>query len=157
MKMGIREYFHDNNIVFFSSILPSPVEANCTFEKSVTEIDESLGIAVAFFQCFFNKEYVTEDVSSLQITSTEGVAGLPINNSTLINPKLSDDAIEEGLLTNPAYSGGDPPSIINSIDYLVKYNEDQGIFIMVFEFIQGTVNVEVDQNFEIPFVYQIKI
>ena len=67
---------------------------------------------------------------------------------------MADDAIKEGLLTNPAYSGGNPPSIISPVDYLVKYNEDQGVFTtIVFEFIKGTVNVEVEQNFEIHFVY----
>ncbi len=65
---------------------------------------------------------------------------------------MADDAIKEGLLTNPAYSGGNPPSIISPVDYLVKYNEDQGVFTtIVFEFTQGTVKVE--QNFEIHFVY----
>ena len=67
---------------------------------------------------------------------------------------MTDDAIKEGLLTNPAYSGGNPPSIISPVDYFVKYNEDQWVFTPIFfEFTQGTVNVEVDQNFEIYFVF----
>lgn len=66
---------------------------------------------------------------------------------------MTDDAIKECLLTNPDYSGGNPPSIISPIDYLVKYNEEQEVFTMVFEFTKGTVNVGADQNFELPFVY----
>ena len=142
--------FYFNFLDEMYSILPSPVEANCTIDQPVTELDESIGIASASFQCYFNEEYVTDDVSSLQITSSGEVAGLPINNSTLINPKFTDDAINEGLLTNPAYIFGSTPSIVSPVDYLVKYNEDQGVFTMVFE---GAVSVEVGQTFEIPLTY----
>ena len=147
----IKFYFNFLNEI--GSVLPSPVEADCTIEEPVTEIDESIGIAPASFKCLFNEEYVTDEVSSLQITSSEGVAGLPINNSTLLNPKLVDDAINEGLLTNPANQGGNPPSIISPVDNLVTYNEDQGVFTMVFEFTQGNVNAEVGQTFEFPLTY----
>ena len=46
-----------------------------------------------------DNKYVIDEVSSLQITSSDGVAGLPINNSTLLNPKLVDDAINEATLS----------------------------------------------------------
>ena len=147
----IKFYFNFLNEI--GSVLPSPVEADCTIEEPVTEIDESIGIAPASFKCLFNEEYVTDEVSSLQITSSDGVAGLPINNSTLLNPKLVDDAINEGLLTNPATEGGNLPSIISPVDNLVTYNEDQGVFTMVFEFTQGNVNAEVGQTFEFPLTY----
>jgi hypothetical protein len=132
--------FYFNFLDEYRNALPSPVEANCTIEEPVTEIDQSIGVAPASFRCLFDEEYVTDEISSLQISSADGVAGLPLNDPTLINPKLTDDAINEGLLTNPAYEGGNLPSVISPIDYLVKYNEDKGVFTMVFEFTQGTVN-----------------
>ncbi|MEE3440502.1 hypothetical protein, partial [Ruminococcus sp.] len=145
--------FYFNFLDEYGSVLPSPVEANCTIEEPVTEIDQSIGVAPASFRCLFDEEYVTDEISSLQISSADGVAGLPLNDPTLINPKLTDDAINEGLLTNPAYEGGNLPSVISPIDYLVTYNEDKGVFTMVFDYTQGTVNDIVGQTFEIPLTY----
>ena len=42
----IKLYF--NFLDQYDTVLPSPVEANCTIEEPVTEIDESIGIAPAF-------------------------------------------------------------------------------------------------------------
>ena len=142
--------FYFNFLDESNSVLPSSVEANCTIEEPVTEIDESIGIASASFQCLFSEEYVTDDVASLQITSSGGVAGIPMTNSTLTNPKLTDEAIKEGLLINAAYIVGNPPSIISPVDNQIKYNEDQGVITMAF---QGNANVEVGQTFEIPLTY----
>ena len=139
--------FYFNFLDEYGFVLPSPVEANCTIEEPVTEIDQSIGVAPASFKCLFNEEYVTDQVSSLQITSADGVAGLPIDDGILKNPKLTDQLIDLGKLTNPATEGGNLPSIINPGDYLVKYNEEQGVFTMVFEFTQGTVNVQADKFF----------
>ena len=145
--------FYFNFLDEYRNALPSPVEANCTIEEPVTEIDQSIGVAPASFRCLFDEEYVTDQVSSLQITSADGVAGLPIDDDILKNPKLTDDAINDGLLTNPATEGGNLPSIINPGDSLVKYNEEQGVFTMVFEYTQGNVNVQVDKWIRIPLTY----
>ena len=145
--------FYFNFLDESGTVLPSPVEADCTIEEPVTEIDQSIGVAPASFKCLFNEEYVTDQVSTLQITSADGVAGLPIDDGILKNPKLTDQLIDLGKLTNPATEGGNLPSIINPGDYLVKYNEEQGVFTMVFEFTQGTVNVQADKFFRIPLTY----
>ena len=77
--------FYCNFLDESGTVLPSPVEADCTIEEPVTEIDQSIGVAPASFKCLFNEEYVTDQVSTLQITSADGVAGLPIDDGILKN------------------------------------------------------------------------
>ena len=59
--------FYFNFLNEYGFVLPSPVEANCTIEEPVTEIDQSIGVAPASFRCLFDEEYVTDEISSLEI------------------------------------------------------------------------------------------
>ena len=68
-----------------------PVEATCKIDKLVTLSGSPM--APANFTCTFPK---TDDLVSIEIASCDGVAGLPLFDYTLLNPKLTDDGIKSG-------------------------------------------------------------
>ena len=73
-----------------------PLEANCTIVNQV--IVDTSGIMPAAFECKFEPlEQI--DYESIEIGSSDYVAGLPANK-TLLNPHLVDEAIGQGLLPN---------------------------------------------------------
>ena len=73
-----------------------PLEANCTIVNPV--IVDTSGIMPAAFGCKFEPlEQI--DYESIEIGSSDYVAGLPANK-TLLNPHLVDEAIGQGLLPN---------------------------------------------------------
>ena len=73
-----------------------PLEANCTIVNPV--IVDTSGIMQAAFECKFEPlEQI--DYESIEIGSSDYVAGLPANK-TLLNPHLVDEAIGQGLLPN---------------------------------------------------------
>ena len=73
-----------------------PLEANCTIVNPV--IVGTSGIMPAAFECKFEPiEQI--DYESIEIESSDYVAGLPANK-TLLNPHLVDEAIGQGLLPN---------------------------------------------------------
>ena len=65
--------------------------ATCYIEDIVQVISE-LGIEPVSFNCEFPNE---KDFTSIEISSSEFVAGLPLDNN-LLNPVLVDEAIAEG-------------------------------------------------------------
>ena len=73
----------------------SPVIATCHIVDIVSKISE-LGIEPVSFNCQFPNE---TDFTSIEISSSESVAGLPLDKN-LLNPVLVDKAIAEGKLFN---------------------------------------------------------
>ena len=69
------------------------VEATCTIKNPVTLSGSPM--AQADFTCTFPE---TEGLVSIEIASCDGVAGLPLFDYTLLNPKLTDDGIKSGAL-----------------------------------------------------------
>ena len=127
--------------------LPQKQECICKVEAAVELGTEK--IAPAPFKCEFKNKDLT-GFDSIQLISSESVAGLP-TNSTLLNPKLTDDAISKGLL--PDFS---KVTIIPPLVEISKKNfenvEDKGIFDMTIN-IEKTDNLKKGQKFNIPLAF----
>ena len=61
----------------------------------------------ANFKC--EKSELEGDYIGLKLVSSNDVAGIPINDDTLLNPKLTDDAIAAGLMKNCTADPSVPP------------------------------------------------
>ena len=73
----------------------SPVLATCHIEDIVSKVS-TFGISPVSFNCQFPNE---TDFTSIEISSSESIAGLP-SDKNLLNPALVDEAIAEGKLFN---------------------------------------------------------
>jgi len=131
-------------------IIPKRVPATCSIEKEVSEIDEKKGLAPASFTCKFEKDQVPSGATSLQVIASDDVAGLP-TNTTLLNPKFTDEAIEMGLpnAADLTYI----PSIINMEDYKPIFNEEEGTFTLKFPFEEGEIKKIIGKTFEFPLAF----
>ena len=120
-------------------------EANCTLQKDVTLGSEKL--VQANYVC--KVEVVgAENYLSLRLNKSDDVAGLP-SDEALLNPNITDTAIEDNELKNCTEDSSVPPVFtFESIDNSSAQTE--GIFI-----INGTFDKEpnVEDKLEFPLTY----
>ena len=121
-------------------------EANCTLQKDVTLGNEKL--VQANYVCKVEGISGAENYLSLRLNKSDDVAGLP-SDEALLNPNITDTAIEDNELKNCTEDSSVPPVFtFESIDNSSAQTE--GIFI-----INGTFDKEpnVEDKLEFPLTY----
>ena len=69
-------------------------EISCQIKEAVPELFEDLGLAPASFECSYDTSSIKGNITSLEIESSNYITSFPLDyNSTLLNPKLTDDLI----------------------------------------------------------------
>ena len=132
-----------------SNKLPTKQECICTVENAV-ELDTEKKMGAAPFKCEFVDKTLTE-FDSIQIAiPSEFVAGLP-ENSTLLNPKLTDDAIASGLLPDFSTVTTIPP-LVEKPDINFGNVKEEGTFEMTIN-MEETGNLKEGQVFTIPLTF----
>ena len=127
----------------------SPKFATCFIENTVTTISE-LGIEPVSFNCQFPNE---TDFTSIEISSSESVAGLPLDKN-LLNPVLVDKAIDEGKLFNASEIGSEL-SIAEIQEFNFDTVQEDGIFYIKAN-VAGSF-ISEGQTFDIQLAYPIGI
>ena len=123
----------------------SPKFATCFIENIVTTISE-LGIEPVSFNCQFPNE---TDFTSIEISSSESVAGLPLDKN-LLNPVLVDKAIAEGKLFNASEIGSEL-SIAEIQEFNFDTVQEDGIFYIKAN-VAGSF-ISEGQTFDIQLAY----
>ena len=132
-----------------SNKLPTKQECICTVENAV-ELDTEKKMGAAPFKCEFVDKTLT-GFDSIQIAiPSEFVAGLP-ENSTLLNPKLTDDAIASGLLPDFSTVTTIPP-LVEEPDIIFGNVREEGTFEMTIN-MEETGNLKKGQVFTIPLTF----
>ena len=132
-----------------SNKLPTKQECICTVENAV-ELDTEKKMGAAPFKCEFVDKALT-GFDSIQIAiPSEFVAGLP-ENSTLLNPKLTDDAIASGLLPNFSTVTTIPP-LVEEPNINFGNVKEEGTFEMTIN-LEETGNLKEGQVFTIPLTF----
>ena len=123
---------------------PTPVDIKCTPES---DVEVTLGLGSVSFNC-----EIPDEVESIDIYSSEFVAGLP-TNSTFLNPSLMDSAIEAGLLEDLSKNG--PPQLVEIEESAIDYDDvSEGLLEITLPL--GSLNKDIikkDKTFEIFFKY----
>ena len=127
----------------------SPVIATCHIVDIVSKISE-LGIEPVSFNCQFPNE---TDFTSIEISSSESVAGLPLDKN-LLNPVLVDKAIAEGKLFNASEIGSEF-SILGNQEFNFDTVQEDGIFYIKAN-VAGSF-ISEGQTFDIQLAYPIGI
>ena len=83
------------------------------------------------FQCAMGDGFKNEGFTSIEIVSSEEVAGIP-TDETRLNPAKTDQAIKDKILTDVSGSAA-PPLIDIKVDDL-EFDEEKGIFRLSFPF-----------------------
>ena len=129
---------------------PSPVLISCDLNTPETKEGETPILYALSFLCGMPSDFEKGEYTSIEISSSEDVAGLP-TNSTLLNPLLTDEAIEDGL-TNVSLLTDIPSLLDISIEELT-FDEEKGTFTMEIPFEEGTIQDKIGKTFEIPLAF----
>ena len=127
------------------TVMPKQIEASCSVEESISE--SSTGLFPVSFKCLFPEEEVTSEVTSLQIISSEYVAGLPTEEK-LLNPLLVDEAITSGEIEEVSNSITNS-SYITIKDESIEFNLEKGEFNMTFPFSEADIEGKIGKTFTI--------
>ena len=127
------------------TVMPKQIEASCSVEESISE--SSAGLFPVSFKCLFPEEEVTSEVTSLQIISSEYVAGLPTEEK-LLNPLLVDEAITSGEIEEVSNSITNS-SYITIKDESIEFNLEKGEFNMTFPFSEADIEGKIGKTFTI--------
>ena len=127
------------------TMIPKQIEASCSVEDSTSE--SSMGLFPVSFKCLFPEEEVTSEVTSLQIISSEHVAGLPTDEK-LLNPLLVDESITKGEIKEVSNNVA-IPSYITIEDEDIEFNVEKGEFNMTFPFSGGDIEGKIGKTFPI--------
>ncbi len=128
---------------------PEPVEVTCTNNLDAKVDGSSNPVAVVSFECKI-PEKETEGLESIEIASSEFVAGLPANK-TLLNPVLTDAAIEAKLLDKKATM--EPPTLAKFEGKITNEMINEGKFEFSLELVEIPEFLKLESTFEMPLVF----
>ena len=128
---------------------PEPVEVTCSNNLDAKVDGSSNPVAVVSFECKI-PEKETEGLESIEIASSEFVAGLPANK-TLLNPVLTDAAIEAKLLDKKATM--EPPTLAKFEGKITNEMINEGKFEFSLELVEIPEFLKLESTFEMPLVF----
>ena len=120
--------------------------------KNGTDAEESpLGIYPVSFECSLPEETQRDGFDSLEIDSSEDVAGFP-TNSTFLNPVLTDEAIENRDVKDAAEM--EIPIFVEIEDDTLNFDLEKGAMEMKIPFTnEELAKDKIHETFEIPLAY----
>ena len=129
---------------------PNPVLISCDLNTPETKDGETPVLYPLFFFCKMPSGFQKGEYTSIEISSSDNVAGLP-TNSTLLNPLLTDEAIENGLINVSILTY--VPSLLDIRADELTFDEEKGTFTMEIPFEEGTIQDKIGKTFEIPLAF----
>ena len=129
---------------------PSPVLISCALNTPETGDGEQPVLYALSFLCQMPSGFEKGEYTSIEISSSDNVAGLP-TNSTLLNPLFTDEAIENGL-TDVSILTYIPSLLDVSADELT-FDEEKGTFTMEIPYTEETIQEKIGKTFEIPLAF----
>ena len=119
-----------------------PRPAKCTLLEDI--IDPKSASKKAPFECSI--EGLEKKYHTIKFLSSDDVAGVPFGNETLLDPKLTDEAIKNGTLQNYTEPSekDEVPTLINVTSIYTDDCKSNGSFI-----IKGKLNVNISKPFEL--------
>jgi len=129
---------------------PSPVLISCALNTPETGDGEQPVLYALSFLCQMPSGFQKGEYTSIEISSSDNVAGLP-TNSTLLNPLFTDEAIDNGL-TDVSILTYIPSLLDVSADELT-FDEEKGTFTMEIPYTEETIQEKIGKTFEIPLAF----
>ena len=128
------------------------IEATCALEggSDITVSAES-PIAPAAFKCSFADQVEGLDLDDIEIASSEGVAGFPLDFD-LLRPKWIDYLIKIGKLKNALYMTNIPIFPKVTADD-IKFTDDFSFFTWKIPFTQTDLDIKVGDFFKFPLTF----
>ena len=128
------------------------IEATCALEggSDITVSAES-PIAPAAFKCSFADQVAGLDLDDIEIASSEGVAGFPLDPE-LLSPKWIDYLIKIGKLKNALYMTNIPIFPKVTADD-IKFSDDFSFFTWKIPFTQKDLDIKVGDFFKFPLTF----
>ena len=128
------------------------IEATCSLEggSDITVSAES-PIAPAAFKCSFADQVEGLDLDDIEIASSEGVAGFPLDFD-LLRPKWVDYLIKIGKLKNALYMTNIPIFPKVTADD-IKFTDDFSFFTWKIPFTQTDLDIKVGDFFKFPLTF----
>ena len=128
------------------------IEATCALEggSDITVSAES-PIAPAAFKCSFADQVEGLDLDDIEIASSEGVAGFPLDFD-LLRPKWVDYLIKIGKLKNALYMTNIPIFPKVTADD-IKFSDDFSFFTWKIPFTQTDLDIKVGDFFKFPLTF----
>ena len=128
------------------------IEATCALEggSDITVSAES-PIAPAAFKCSFADQVEGLDLDDIEIASSEGVAGFPLDPE-LLSPKWIDYLIKIGKLKNALYMTNIPIFPKVTADD-IKFTDDFSFFTWKIPFTQTDLDIKVGDFFKFPLTF----
>ena len=128
------------------------IEATCALEggSDITVSAES-PIAPAAFKCSFADQVAGLDLEDIEIASSDGVAGFPLDFD-LLRPKWVDYLIKIGKLKNALYMTNIPIFPKVTADD-IKFADDFSFFTWKIPFTQTDLDIKVGDFFKFPLTF----
>ena len=128
------------------------IEATCALEggSDITVSAES-PIAPAAFKCSFADQVEGLDLDDIEIASSDGVAGFPLDPE-LLSPKWIDYLIKIGKLKNALYMTNIPIFPKVTADD-IKFTDDFSFFTWKIPFTQTDLDIKVGDFFKFPLTF----
>ena len=128
------------------------IEATCALEggSDITVSAES-PIAPAAFKCSFADQVAGLDLDDIEIASSDGVAGFPLDPE-LLSPKWIDYLIKIGKLKNALYMTNIPIFPKVTADD-IKFTDDFSFFTWKIPFTQTDLDIKVGDFFKFPLTF----
>ena len=130
---------------------PQPVQVTCPIKNGANAEESTLGIYPVAFECSLPDGTSHDGYDSLEIDSSDDVAGFP-TNSTFLNPVLTDKAIENGDVKDAAKS--EIPTFVHIADDTLNFDLKKGAMEMKIPFTnKDLIKNKIHKTFEIPLAY----
>ena len=130
---------------------PERVEVTCQIQSGANAEETRVGIYPVSFQCSLPEGTSHDEYDSLEIDSSDDVAGFP-TNSTFLNPVLTDEAITNGDVQDAA--DVEIPTFVEIKDDTLNFDLQKGAMEMSIPFTnEDLVKDKIHKTFEIPLLY----
>ena len=129
--------------------MPKPIEIECTTGEDIT-ITTDIPIAMVTYTCTIPASEETKELVSIEIDSSDNVAGLP-GNETLLNPVLTDAAIKSNLLEDKSKLSIPQLTVLNKDSF--KYDSvSEGLLEFTITLGEIPETIIVGRTFDIIFI-----
>ena len=127
------------------------IEATCALDGSDITVSAESPIAPAAFKCSFADQVEGLDLDDIEIASSDGVAGFPLDPE-LLSPKWIDYLIKIGKLKNALYMTNIPIFPKVTADD-IKFADDFSFFTWKIQFTQTDLDIKVGDFFKFPLTF----
>ena len=127
------------------------IEATCALDGSDITVSAESPIAPAAFKCSFADQVAGLDLDDIEIASSDGVAGFPLDPE-LLSPKWIDYLIKIGKLKNALYMTNIPIFPKVTADD-IKFADDFSFFTWKIPFTQTDLDIKVGDFFKFPLTF----